>query len=132
MPDSVSERRLVENEVMSRKPNLRVSEDFDNLRRIAEEDSQSHLLPETDPNILFQCECSDEKCKTRIKLRKSEYDKGHKDNKHFLLLPGHHIPSIEQILKSKENYVIVEKFMSPPHNVTKFNQTNLNNSELQP
>jgi hypothetical protein len=129
MPDSVSERRLVENEVMSRKPNLKVSRDFDNLKRIAEEDSQAHLLPDDDPNILFLCECSDEKCKTRIKLKKSTYDELHKNSKRFLLVPGHNIPSIERIVKSEKNYMVVEKFITPPKDATKFNPTDLDNSK---
>lgn len=129
MVNPISERRLVENEVISRKPNLKMSQDFDHLNRMASEDGQTDLVPESDPVILFFCECSDEKCKARIKMRKSTYDELHQSKKHFTLVPGHNIPSIERILKSADTYTLVEKFMTPPDNAKEFNATNLNNTE---
>lgn len=125
---SISKRKLVENEVMSRKPNEKISKGFDFLNEIAEEDGQTHLVPDLDPNILFFCECSDENCKERIELKKSMYDEVHQDSKHFLVLPGHNVPSIERVIHSENNYTVVEKFEKPPENVTGFHATDVNKS----
>jgi hypothetical protein len=126
---SLNAWKLAENEVMSRKPNEKVSQAFDFLNKVAQEDGQEHLLPPIDPNILFFCECSDEKCKERIELKKSTYDKIHQNSMHFLLVPGHNIPSIERIVQSEDNYLVVEKFQTPPDNAADFNPTDLHNSE---
>lgn len=129
---TVSVRKLVENEVMSRKPNEKMSKGFDILNEIAEEDGQTHLLPEIDPNILFFCECSDENCKDRVELKKSAYDEIHQDNKHFLLLPEHNVPTIERTIQTEDNYIVVEKFEDPPENVASFNATDINKSGKKP
>lgn len=126
MINSESARKLAENQVHFREPNEKISEGFSDLKAIAEEEDQTGMLPEFDASILFYCECSDEKCKKRIKLKLSKYEELHQNRCQFILLPGHNVPEIERIVQSEDDYIVVEKYFTPPKAKGKPNPTNLN------
>jgi hypothetical protein len=73
MKDSVSERRMAENEVVFRKYNERVQQGFDAVKKVAKEAGQEHFVVEVDAPLYFYCECSDENCHERIRLTTERY-----------------------------------------------------------
>jgi hypothetical protein len=95
--DELSERRLKENEVIFQQANKGVA-DF-----ISEDDK-------SDPVIKFYCECSNMDCRERIALKISEYEKLHVDQRHFIALEGHDMPSIENVVSKHKGFVVVKKF----------------------
>jgi hypothetical protein len=119
MDKELSERRLVENELMFREPNEKLAIGFTQLKAMAEEEGDGDLHPNPDDPIPFYCECADAKCSKRINLRPSEYLKLHKASTQFVVLPGHSIPEIEKIITATRKYEVVEKYKVPEVQPTK-------------
>lgn len=117
MIKDLSERRLVENEFHFKRPNEKLAKGLEELRKMAVEDKQSDWYPD-DP-IKFFCECSDINCRERIRLKPEKYLKLHQNSNQFVLLPGHAIPKIERTIKNENNYIVVEKYISPPMSLKK-------------
>lgn len=131
MSETMSKRRLAENEVIFRQANQKVAKGFKKLKEVANEDMTKEWLHRLDEPVPFFCECSDEKCHKRIKLKPSEYDRLHQNNSQFVLYPGHNIASLERIVRSEDQYIVVEKFITPPETVTKLNKTNLDHNRTR-
>lgn len=125
--ESTTERKLAENQLFFRQPNKKVSKGFKELKEIAVEQEQKDLLDDADPLINFYCECSDENCRKRIRMTPSKYEALHKNTSQFTILPGHDVPSIEHIVKSTKNYIVVEKYNAPKGRVDRPRRTNLHN-----
>jgi hypothetical protein len=123
MDDQLSERRLAENEVYFRQMNESVQKGFDELKQMAKEDNQEHLITEHDTPLNFYCECSNEDCKQRIPLTLDEYKAAHKNSDTFIVTPGHEITNIEKVIAKEQNYMIVEKYIHTPSVATKLNKT---------
>lgn len=123
----LSKKRIAENELFFRQPNKKVYEGFRELREVAKELNHKELLKEADPPINFYCECSDENCKKRIRIKPSQYGALHKNDSQFLILPGHSVPVIERTIKSAKNYKVVEKFIKPKGKINKPHKTNVDN-----
>jgi hypothetical protein len=129
MSKNSANRRKAENEVIFRRHNERIQNDFDEIKQIAVEDDQEHLVPEIDGVVLhFYCECSDENCRMRIPLKSSEYVRIHKDRHHFIAVPGHETQSIEKVIDEQDDYFIVEKLLVP--RVTNINFNALNATDI--
>jgi hypothetical protein len=109
MKRATTDDKLVENQVVFRKTNKRVSEVFTKFKLLGEQAGD-----DMDASILFFCECSDDKCKHRIEMKQSVYENIHADDNRFIVLPGHNIPKIERIVRSEDGYAVVEKFSTPP------------------
>lgn len=129
MKKSLSERRLVENQVYFRQFNERVTKGLDELTELAQHTDQTDLLPDVDQPIQFYCECSDDNCTKRITLRPSEHRALHKNNDQFVLLPHHDIPEIERITVATGDYIVVEKYNAAPLSVDKVHPTDLNHGK---
>jgi hypothetical protein len=123
-----SEQRIVDNEVVFRQRNQAIQKGFDELAKIAHEDNQAHLIDTSDIALQFYCECSDENCTKRIAVRPSLYNEVHKHRARFLVVPGHEVPSLEQVLEKTPEYFIIEKFKTPPAHVSKLSPTPVDNS----
>lgn len=120
----MSEIRWAENEVVFRKANEGVTKNVASTKTIAKEEDQKEFIKDIDNlALLFYCECADEKCRERISLTPKEYMEQHRNSSQFILMPGHHIPTIERIVFEGDKYIIVEKYMTPPQNATKLNPT---------
>lgn len=128
MSQSLSERRMAENEVIFRERNEYIQAAFDEIKRLAQEDDQEHMVKQDDLPLFFYCECSDEDCKQRISMRLSVYNKIHKDRDHFVIKPGHETNKIECIILQEDDYNVVEKFITPPPASGGLNETDLNNA----
>ncbi|HSH56121.1 MAG TPA: hypothetical protein VK983_04850 [Candidatus Limnocylindrales bacterium] len=128
MSNSLSEERMAENEVVFRQYNESVQERFDEIERIAKEDGQHSPIKPNDQELHFHCECSDENCRERIKIKPSRYTEIHQRRDRFVTVCGHEVPSIESVVTEESGYCIIEKFSSPPEFGFKLNKTNINNT----
>jgi len=86
--------RLARNESFFRQVNERISE-------IA--GGQEHTEQE------FLCECADPACTDRISLTVGEYEAIRSRPARFVLVPGHTAPSVEHVVGSAPNHVVVDK-----------------------
>lgn len=127
MKSSTPERHLAQNEVIFRQHNERITNRLEKLVKTATEDGNS-LGKHADLPLHFYCECSDEKCDRRIIIKPSEYKKLHKNSSQFLILPGHRVASIERIVQENENFMVVEKYMTPPKKGIRLHRTDLENA----
>ena len=57
----------------------------------------------------FICECDDPQCTSRVEATIEEYEEVRSDGTRFLLAPGHGDRSIERVVESRGNFMIVEK-----------------------
>jgi hypothetical protein len=128
MTDKKSERRMRENESVFRGRNESIVSDFAELKDIAEDAGQTLMVDGIDSPILFYCECSDEACNLRIKLRPSKYANLHKKRDYFTVIPEHEVSLIEEVIKTEPKYLVVRKFQKPNENVTELQTTDISNT----
>ena len=125
MGHTVADKHKAENEVIFKRHNQRIQKGFNEIKRLAAEDDQAHLIPKNDNLPLrFYCECSDENCRQRILLKPSEYNKLHKRRNRFVILPGHETSRIEKVVQKADKYYIVEKSLVPSVSKIDFNALN--------
>jgi hypothetical protein len=103
--EELSERRLVENEMLFRSTNREVQ------RRV-----KADLRKADKPDVTklhFYCECSSFYCRERIKLTIDEYEEATVNEKQFIVLPRHENTLVEKVVRSAAGYVVVEKNIDP-------------------
>lgn len=128
MSQSISQRRMVENEVVFRERNESVQKGFEELVNIAKEDGQESLINDNDEPLHFYCECADENCRERILLKPSKYKQIHKKRNRFIVIEGHDVKNIEKVVAKKSKYWVVEKFFKPPATASGLNPTAVDNT----
>ncbi|PLS81783.1 hypothetical protein CYG49_01415 [Candidatus Saccharibacteria bacterium] len=128
MQQPFSARRLAENEVYFRERNRAIEEQYKQIKEIAKEDGQESLIHDDDLVLQFFCECSDEDCRKRIPLRRSQYDQLHKNNNVFVVVCGHEIPEYEFVIERGEDYCIIRKKNEPPLSASKLNPSPVSNT----
>jgi hypothetical protein len=89
------ERRLAQNEALFREVNERVSSSGTDRSPAASHD--------------YLCECSNPDCTFQITLGASEYEAVRVDPRQFVVLPGHYMPEIEDLVTETDRYWIVRK-----------------------
>lgn len=99
--NKLSERRLIENEIVFRARNMAVN-DF-----VSKDERHEGA------RLDFYCECSYMECRERIRLTPEEYEKLHGNKKQFIVLDGHELLSIEKIIEKRDGYNVIEKFKVP-------------------
>lgn len=127
MTDSLSEKRMAENEVIFRQYNEKIQQGFDNLNELATQTGQTDHSYYEDDSLHFLCECSDENCRLRVQLRPSRYNEIHERRDHFVIVCGHETQSIEKVIGKETDFCIVEKFKKPPESASKLNKTDAQN-----
>ncbi|HEX2045531.1 MAG TPA: hypothetical protein VHF23_07895 [Gaiellaceae bacterium] len=92
------ELRLAKNEALFRGVNERV-------REVKGE------LPDAGPasKIEFICECGRSDCVDHVTLTVAEYEQVRAEETHFVLKPGHEAPDVEDVVRTGDGYVVVEK-----------------------
>lgn len=101
--NELSERRLVENELVFRHHNNKQK----NRQRRESSVDDSELY------VDFYCECSSRTCHERIPISVEEYEDAHKSNKQFIALPGHADKAIEEVIKAKSGFNVIQKYTDP-------------------
>jgi hypothetical protein len=102
--ENLSERRLVENEMLFRSTNREVQRRVKRDRHGDEPDGVK---------LHFYCECSRFYCRDRIKLTVDEYEVATVNEKQFIVLPGHENMTVEKVVSRANGYVVVEKNIDP-------------------
>ena len=57
----------------------------------------------------FICECATSGCFERLSLTLKEYERVRSDGTHFLVAAGHEDIEVEQVIATRDEYVVVEK-----------------------
>lgn len=124
----LSERRLIENEMIFRRANESVGHNLDAIDDNHIEDGNPHLVRDEDISLQFNCECSDENCNARIPVKLTVYQTIHENRNAFIIKLNHQVESIEKIIQKEENYSVVEKNNSTAEPGEELNDTNIDNS----
>jgi hypothetical protein len=101
--NELSERRLAENELVFRHHNNKQK----NRQQRESSADDSELF------VDFYCECSNRHCHERIPISVEEYEEVHKNNKQFIALPGHENKAIEEVIKSRSAFNVIQKYTDP-------------------
>jgi hypothetical protein len=64
---------------------------------------------EDDELAVFVCECGTLGCATTLELRLSEYEDVRTSFERFVVVPGHEIPDIEDVVERRPGYTVVAK-----------------------
>jgi hypothetical protein len=96
MPDERA-ARLATNEARFREINERVERDLEPLV-----DTEDEQLP-------FVCECGRTSCTDGIGLTVAEYESVRRDAIRFVVVPGHEIEDVEDVVDRTDRYVVVRK-----------------------
>jgi hypothetical protein len=89
--------RLATNEARFREINERVERD---LEPVAE--TQDELLP-------FVCECGRPRCTEAIQLSIAEYERVRTESTRFVVVSGHEIEDVEDVIERTDRYAVVQK-----------------------
>ena len=100
-----SRRRLIENELTLRRQNRAGKEA---IKKLFKGGNRAKDLP-----IPFYCECSDEDCESKIEMSIADFEKHHTRKDRFVVLEGHDMPELEQVVKNHNDYLVVQKFDLP-------------------
>lgn len=57
----------------------------------------------------FVCECADATCEDTIRLTREEYRSIRSQPKHYVIVPGHEVPEIEEVVERKPDHFVVDK-----------------------
>ncbi len=91
-----SRERLAENEALFRSLNA------NSVRRVDRAADEAAVHP-------FVCECSRYDCFGELMLDLRDYERVRSEPTWFLLLPGHEVEGIEQVVESSPGFTIVAK-----------------------
>lgn len=91
---SEQEKRLALNEAMFREINERL---------------ESQLPTDRHNRLSILCECADPDCTARIEITPDEYQAARAEPRQFILLPGHELVEIEEVVSRNERCEIVRK-----------------------
>ena len=97
MPDFGRAERLARNEASWRELNAQLESGLQNLPR------------DPDERAAFACECARPDCSQIVKLPLDDYRRTHRDDRHFVVLPGHDMPDVERVIEEHDTYAVVEK-----------------------
>ena len=100
-----TERRKAANEAVFRQVNERI-EELQRRFSIAEHDQ-----------LQIVCECDRLDCMTHLTVTVPIYERVRADPASFFVMPGHEDPSVEDVLDSGGDYVIVRKHAGEPRQV---------------
>ena len=90
------EERIAQNEILFREVNERI-------RKL----EQGWELRKVD----FVCECGDPSCTSPVTVTLARYEAVRQDPRRFIVLPGHEIRDVEQVVERHEGFLIVEKHL---------------------
>lgn len=93
---SLWEQRAARNEALFREVN-------ENIARLEERYGGSTTKP------VFICECSSDSCTEHVPVDEETYRRVREHPRRFLLLPGHADETLEAVIETDADYLIVEK-----------------------
>lgn len=57
----------------------------------------------------YLCECADAMCTERIRLTRSEYRAIRAEPDRYVLVPGHELPELEEVVRREPDHLVVDK-----------------------
>jgi hypothetical protein len=57
----------------------------------------------------FVCECLNTDCDEQVPLTIEEYEHVRSGSNRFIVLPGHYVTDVEQVVESSDRYLVVSK-----------------------
>ncbi len=124
----LSERRQIENEMIFRRANERISDELDDLNELHTKNNNPEMIRDGELLLHFMCECSDENCKARILIKLSAYKKIHENRNAFIVKHEHQVNEIEKIVTKEDNYIVVEKNNTVAEPNDNLNKTSVENT----
>jgi hypothetical protein len=61
------------------------------------------------PELEFACECADESCSDKIRLSAIQFLGIESEQNRFIVLRGHEIPEVEDVVAERASFLIVSK-----------------------
>jgi hypothetical protein len=99
---SVTLERLARNQALFREVNERLLELTDGFR---------------DGSMTFVCECSHEDCTATVTMSHDEYESVRARPTYFIVLSGHELLEIEDVVDRRDGFTVVEKTTGTDHAV---------------
>lgn len=97
MNNKLSNRRLVENEILTRSNNTKAGKLL-------------NAMSTSITSVYFNCECSQKNCLEKVQLSVAAYTKLHQQGNRFVIKPGHETAAIESVEVRQPNYWVVQKY----------------------
>jgi hypothetical protein len=89
--------------------------DLERKERLARNEAHARDLNERFGLGRFVCECSDPDCMEVIRLPLHIYQSIHVDNRRFLVIPGHTVPQMEDLVVERPSWAVVRKHDEVAH-----------------
>ena len=97
-------RRIGQNEALFREVNERVKDLNETFELVLDERS-------------IVCECGNETCIDQIAISPKDYEAVRADPAQFVVVPGHEIPDVEDVVAEGNRYAIIRKLAVPPEEI---------------
>ena len=65
----------------------------------------------------LMCECGEKECMKRVEVTLGEYERIRQDPHRFIVLPGHELPEVEDVVERRNGYFLVEKHVETHNQV---------------
>ena len=65
--------------------------------------------PDAEPVVAVRCECGHPPCTVLIEVPQADYDRVRKNDRSFLIAPGHEIPRVESVIERRPAFIVVAK-----------------------
>ncbi len=127
---TLTERRQIENEMIFRRANEKVGDAINKLDNINIDEGNPQLASDKDLKLHFKCECSDEMCEKRILIKLTDYQEIHKNRDAFIIKLTHQVLDIETVIKTYDNFCVVQKNNSVEEPGKLLNKTSIINKKV--
>lgn len=95
---------------MSQRRETRIAENESHFREINDRlESELRTLPEDGETVDFVCECGRPDCREPVSVTLAEYERVRQDPRMFIIVAGHEIDDVEDVVKERHRYFVVEK-----------------------
>jgi hypothetical protein len=84
------DRRLAQNEALFREVNERIN--------VAAEGRRNYV-----------CECANRECTFEVPISRADYESIRRDPRQFVVLPGHQMPEVEDVVLVHDDFLVVRK-----------------------
>lgn len=98
------ERRIGVNEAVFREANERIQE-------------LNQTFASLTDRLVLVCECGDGACAEQITMATAAYEELRSDATQFVIVPGHEVPDVEELIATYEEYAIVRKSHGTPRQI---------------
>ena len=99
-------RRIGENEAIYRAVNEKIEALNESFGTLAE-------------SMTIVCECGNLSCAEQIELDPGTYERVRADPAQFVIVPGHEIPDVEDVLETTQRFAILRKRPGTPERVAR-------------